>query len=184
MTLAKSDVGQRQERRSGRLFAMGDDNADTAVDDSGNNDGSDERVERRLRFVAAEPQAIFDLLADPSKHSLIDGSGSVRGSTSDLPERLELGAKFSMSMKMGVPYKMTNEVVEFEEPTLIAWRHMGGHIWRYRLRAVDGGTEVTEEFDWRPSRGKTLLKLTGTPKKNAKSIDATLDQLAAHFATE
>jgi hypothetical protein len=162
---------------------MGDDSTPTSVDDSGNN-GGDERVERRLRFVAAEPQAIFDLLADPSKHASIDGSGSVRGSTGDVPERLELGTKFPMSMKMGVPYKMTNEVVEFEEPTLIAWRHMGGHIWRYRLRAVDGGTEVTEEFDWRPSRAKTLLKVIGTPKKNAASIDATLDRLAAHFATE
>lgn len=162
---------------------MGDDSTNTSVDDSGNNVG-DERVERRLRFVSAEPQAIFDLLADPSKHALIDGSGSVRGSTGDVPERLELGTKFSMSMKMGVPYKMTNEVVEFEEPTLIAWRHMGGHIWRYRLRAVDGGTELTEEFDWRPSRAKTLLKVTGTPKKNAASIDATLDRLAAHFATK
>jgi len=162
---------------------MVDDNADKSIANSERNDDGDDRVERRVRFVAAEPQAVFDLLADPSKHSLIDGSGSVRGSASDLPERLELGAKFSMSMKLGVPYKMTNEVVEFEEPTLIAWRHMGGHIWRYRLRAVDGGTEVTEEFDWRPSRAKTLLKLTGTPKKNAASIDATLDRLAAHFAT-
>ena len=162
---------------------MVDDNADNSIADSERNDDGDDRVERRVRFVAAERQAVFDLLADPSKHSLIDGSGSVRGSTSDLPDRLELGAKFSMSMKLGVPYKMTNEVVEFEEPTLIAWRHMGGHIWRYKLRAVDGGTEVTEEFDWRPSRAKTLLKLTGTPKKNAASIEATLDRLAAHFAT-
>lgn len=163
---------------------MADDNAENSATNGAGEGVADERVERRLRFVAAEPQAIFDLLADPSKHSLIDGSGSVRGSTSDLPDRLELGAKFSMSMKLGVPYKMTNEVVEFEEPTLIAWRHMGGHIWRYRLRAVDGGTEVTEEFDWRPSRAKTLLKVTGTPKKNAASIDATLDRLAAQFATE
>lgn len=162
---------------------MGEDTADTSAN-SGATQAGDERVERRLRFVTAEPQAIFDLLADPSKHSLIDGSGTVIGSNSDLPVRLELGTKFSMSMKMGVPYKMTNEVVEFDEPDLIAWRHVGGHIWRYRLRAVEGGTEVTEEFDWRPSRAKTLLKMTGTPKKNAKSLDATLDRLAAHFADE
>ena len=180
----------REELRSGRLSTVVDDNADNAdnaASDSeldGGGNGGNEKVERRLRFVPADPQAIFDLLADPSKHSLIDGSGTVLGSKSDLPERLELGTKFSMSMKMGVPYKMTNEVVEFEEPTLIAWRPMGGHIWRYRLRAVDGGTEVTEEFDWRPSRAKTLLKVTGTPKKNAAAIDATLDRLAEYFTTE
>jgi hypothetical protein len=141
-----------------------------------------DRVERGIRFVPAEPQAIFDLLADPSKHADIDGSGSVRSSNDDAPERLALGSKFGMSMKLGVPYKVTNEVIEFDEPSLIAWRHMGGHVWRYRLRAVDGGTEVTEEFDWGPAKSATVLKLTGAPKRNAKSIEATLDRLAEHFA--
>jgi hypothetical protein len=156
---------------------MTDDSNDPTGDAAGT-----ERVERRLRFVPAEPQAIFDLLADPSKHALIDGSGSVRGPAGGSAERLHLGAKFGMSMKIGLPYKITNEVVEFDEPSLIAWRHMGGHIWRYRLRPVDGGTEVTEEFDWGPARSATFLKLTGAIAKNGKAIDATLDRLAAHFA--
>jgi hypothetical protein len=143
----------------------------------------DDRVVRGIRFVPAEPQAIFDLLADPSQHSLIDGSGSVRG-TAEAPERLALGSKFSMSMKLGVPYKITNEVVEFDEPSLIAWQHMGKHVWRYRLRPVDGGTEVTEEFDFRPARSATALKLSGAPKRNAKAIEATLDRLVAHFQTD
>ena len=72
-----------------------------------------------------------------------------------------------MSMKKGMPYKITNEVVEFDEPTVIAWRHMGRHVWRYRLRPVDGGTEVTEEFDWGVARLPSALKLTGITKKNA-----------------
>jgi hypothetical protein len=143
----------------------------------------DDKVVRGIRFVPAEPQAIFDLLADPSQHSLIDGSGSVRG-TAEAPERLALGSKFSMSMKLGVPYKITNEVVEFDEPSLIAWQHMGKHVWRYRLRPVDGGTEVTEEFDFRPARSATALKLSGAPKRNAKAIEATLDRLVAHFQTD
>jgi hypothetical protein len=143
----------------------------------------DDKVVRGIRFVPAEPQAIFDLLADPSQHSLIDGSGSVRG-TAEAPERLALGSKFSMSMKLGVPYKITNEVVEFDEPSLIAWQHMGKHVWRYRLRPVDGGTEVTEEFDFRPARSAIALKLSGAPKRNAKAIEATLDRLVAHFQTD
>ncbi len=143
----------------------------------------DGNVVRGIRFVPADPQAIFDLLADPAQHPTIDGSGSVLSSNDEAPARLELGAKFGMSMKMGVPYKMTNTVVEFDEPALIAWTHVGGHIWRYRLRAVDGGTEVTEEFDMRPMKAAFLLKLTGAPKRNAKAIEATLDRLAAHFRT-
>jgi hypothetical protein len=141
----------------------------------------DERVERGIRFVPADPQAIFDLLADPSRHAEIDGSGSVRSSNDDAPERLAKGSKFGMSMRVGVPYKITNEVVEFDEPSLIAWRHFGGHIWRYRLRPVDGGTEVTEEFDWRPSRSALFLKVSGAPNRNAKAIEATLDRLVAQF---
>jgi len=156
---------------------MADDDAPTAPTDV-----PPERVVRAIRFVPAEPQAIFDLVADPSKHSLIDGSGSVKGALESAPERLELGSKFGMSMKAGVPYRMTNEVVEFEEPSLIGWRHVGGHIWRYRIRPVDGGSEVTEEFDWRPARSALFLKVTGAVKKNARSMEATLDRLVAHFA--
>lgn len=154
---------------------------DAATDPTGNA-GPPERVERAIRFVPAEPQEVFDLLADPSKHSLVDGSGSVQGALDSAPERLQLGSKFGMSMKIGVPYRMTNEVVEFDEPSLIAWRHVGGHVWRYRIRPVDGGSEVTEEFDWRTSRSATFLKLTGAPQRNARSLEATLDRLAAHFA--
>jgi hypothetical protein len=58
---------------------------------------------------------------------------------------------------------------------------MGKHVWRYRLRPVEGGTEVTEEFDFRPARSATALKLSGAPKRNAKAIEATLDRLVAHF---
>lgn len=154
--------------------------------DGTTNDGTgagtdDERVVRGIRFIQAGPQEIFEILADPAKHSLIDGSGSVRGASDASPERLTLGSKFSMSMKLGMPYKITNEVIEFDEPSLIAWRHMGKHVWRYRLRPVEGGTEVTEEFDWRPSRSALAMKLTGAPKRNANAIEATLDRLAEHF---
>ena len=104
--------------------------------------------------VNATPQQIFDLLADPSKHGEIDGSGSIQNAQSSAPERLSLGAKFGMDMKIGVSYKITNEVVEFDEPRRIAWRHFGGHVWRYILEPTDGGTLVTEQFDWNTSRSQ------------------------------
>ena len=143
--------------------------------------GRSERVIRRTRTVAAPPEAIFELLADPASHLLIDGSGTVRATRTE-SERLELGAKFGMKMKLGVPYRVTNEVVEFDEPTLIAWRHKGGHVWRYRLHAVDGGTDVTEEFDWGPAKIPWLLEATGIPKRNGRAIEVTLDRLADRFA--
>jgi len=140
-----------------------------------------ERIERAQRVVAASPQAIFDLLADPRRHAEIDGSGTVRAAHPDVPERLFLGAKFGMKMRQGVPYSMTNEVVEFDEPHLIAWRHLGGHVWRYRLEPTEGGTLVTEEFDWGPSRAPWFLRLTRATGRNRQAIDATLARLAEHF---
>lgn len=143
---------------------------------------SDDRVESRTRFVAAPPQAIFDLLADPAAHASFDGSGTVDSSRREDPDRLELGSKFGMKMQLGpIPYRMTNEVIEFEEPTSIAWRHFGRHVWRYRLEEVDGGTEVTEEFDWGAGIAPWVLQLAGYPDRNARSIEATLERLAARF---
>jgi uncharacterized protein YndB with AHSA1/START domain len=147
-------------------------------------DGTDrvpDRVERGSRFVPAPPEAIFAILADPASHALIDGSGSVRGSADTTPERLTLGSRFGMQMRLGVPYRITNEVVEFDEPHLIAWRHLGGHIWRYVLEPTGDGTTVTEEFDWRPARSALALRAMRAPTRNRESIEATLDRLAAHF---
>lgn len=142
---------------------------------------NDDRVESRTKFVAAPPQAIFDLLADPAAHSSFDGSGTVQSARDDRPERLQLGSKFGMKMRFGVPYRITSTVVEFDEPNLIAWCHLGRHVWRYRLRAVDGGTEVTEEFDWGAGISPKALDLAGYPERNGKAIEATLQNLADLF---
>jgi uncharacterized protein YndB with AHSA1/START domain len=135
----------------------------------------------RTRFVPAPAQEIFDLLADPRQHALIDGSGTVQSAVSG-PERLSLGATFGMSMKMGVPYRIKNTVEEFEEGRRIAWRHAGQHRWRYELEPVDGGTQVTETFDVStvPAPMRPITKLLG--RKNGDAIDATLDRLVAHFS--
>jgi len=139
------------------------------------------KVIQASRLVKATPQQIFDLLADPRKHSLIDGSGSVQNARVNAPERLSLGAKFGMDMKIGLPYRITNEEVEFDEPKQIGWHHMGGHIWRYVLEPSNGGTMVTEQFDWTHSKSPIVLKLMGAFDKNEKAIAATLERLAAHY---
>lgn len=134
------------------------------------------------KLVPATPEQIFDLLADPRQHSLIDGSGSVLEAHADAPERLSLGAKFGMDMRVVAPYKIENTVVEFDEPHQIGWRHFGGHIWRYILTPVEGGTMVTEEFDYTKSRSQRLLRVIGAPGRNQQSMEATLERMAEHFA--
>ncbi|MGA1363059.1 MAG: SRPBCC family protein [Ilumatobacteraceae bacterium] len=139
------------------------------------------KVVSRATVVPSPPGAIFDLLADPRRHCEIDGSGSVVNSQLDAPERLSLGARFGMKMRIVVPYRITNEVVEFEEGRRIAWRHFGGHVWRYILEPVEGGTKVTEQFDWTNNRSPLMLKVMRAQENNAKSIEKTLDNLRARF---
>ena len=136
------------------------------------------------RLVTASPEMIFNFLADPRNHRLIDGSGSVRDTQRGVPERLSIGAEFGMQMKVGVPYKITNKVVDFVESKQISWRHMGGHIWRYILEPVADGTKVTEQFDYTSARSVLMLRLAMYPSRNKKSMIKTLDKLAAHFATK
>ncbi len=133
-------------------------------------------------FVPASTHEIFELLANPAMHPMIDGSGSVLAAKDAAPKRLSLNTTFGMSMKKGMPYKITNTVVEFVEDKQIAWRHFGGHIWRYILEPTTGGTTVTEQFAYRNSRSPLMLELAGYVKGNTKAIKQTLVNLAEYFA--
>ena len=133
------------------------------------------------RFIPAAPGLIFEILADPRQHSKIDGSGSVKAAKVSAPSRLSKGSKFTMDMKILIPYKMTNTVVEFEENRRIAWQHFGGHIWRYILEPVDGGTKVTEQFDYNGSKSVLMLKLRGSMASNEKFMVKTLENIEKHF---
>lgn len=135
------------------------------------------------RIVATTPEKIFALLTDPAQHPVLDGSGTVRAPRDGAPQRLVLGSKFGMEMKMGTSYKIENTVVEFEENRLIAWRHFNGHRWRWQLEPVDGGTRVTETFDWSTARIPFLIELIRFPRKNQVAIENTLERLSGMFAS-
>lgn len=137
------------------------------------------------RTIPADAATIFDVLADPALHPVIDGSGSVRETHPANPERLSRGAEFGMAMRIGAAYQITNKVVEFDEGRLIAWRHFGGHRWRYELTPVDGGTLVREQWDTSRMNGpaRRLLQLLGFPRRNRKSMAATLVRLEQHLTT-
>ena len=133
--------------------------------------------------VAASAEEVFDLLADARKHAALDGSASVKG-VLEAPNRLFLGAKFRMSMKIGLPYRMTNQVVEFEEGRRIAWRHYGHHIWRYEIEPLDEGhCRVTETFDYEHARSPLVYEVLHIPEKNLASIRATLLNLQLRFSS-
>lgn len=110
--------------------------------------------------IQANPKTIFDLLANPYRHIEIDATKTIKLNLSG-PDRLSLGAKFKVSMHIGISYIITNKVVEFEENKLIAWSHFAGWRWRHELKDLgNGSTEVTETFDGTYSTwlGKLWLK--------------------------
>ncbi len=141
--------------------------------------GNDRLVSDRIT-IDATPDVVFAIVADPRQHARIDGSGSVRGLVTG-PDRLAEGETFGVSMRLfGLPYKISNRVVEFEEDRRIAWRHFGAHRWRYELDPTeDGRTVVTETFDFtRHNRlSAAALRLAGFPERNRAGIAETLVRL-------
>lgn len=130
------------------------------------------------RVIPASAADIFELLATPAQHAVIDGSGTVRDVQPGTPRRLSAGSRFGMQMHWGAPYKILNQVVEFEEGRLISWRHFAGHVWRYRLEPMGpNSTRVTEEFDPAGSRASLVLWLMGASRRNQRSIEETLARL-------
>ena len=149
-----------------------------------------ERVVSREREVSAPPSVVFEILADPRMHPVIDGSGMVQGRVAG-PQRLQLGSTFGMRMRIlgRIPYLIRNEVVEYEPDRRIAWRHLFRHRWRYELEPRDDGsaTLVRESFDYGPSIYPWLLERLDVPEAHERNIRRTLENLAriaAERATE
>jgi hypothetical protein len=142
--------------------------------------GTDPYLIARERIIHAPAGRIFEVLATPALHSVIDGSGTVRGEQPGGPARLSLGARFGMDMKIGAPYRILNRVVEFEEGRRIAWRHFSAHVWRYTLEPHGDATLVREEWDGRAVPWRIVFRLTGFTRRHPASIEATLGKLEDH----
>lgn len=141
-----------------------------------------DRVISVSRVIPATPKQIFDLLANPAMHPVLDGSGTVKASRGRNPERLSLGARFGMDMRLGGPYRVTNQVTEFEEGERIAWRHMARYTWRYELEPQNSGTKVTESFDTTTGLAPAfIIRLLGFFRRNEESMRKTLENIEAHL---
>ena len=112
--------------------------------------------------INAPADVVFNVLADPSTHEAIDGTGWVRQPL-DGKHLTETGQIFRMAMyhdnHPDKDYEMANRVEVFDPPRAIAWQpgqgpdnanlEYGGWVWRYDLKPVDPAqTEVTLTYDW------------------------------------
>jgi len=146
---------------------------------------ADDHTASASAHVDAPAEEVFAFLCRPANHAEISGDQTVKGDRHG-PEVLSgEGDTFGMSMKMyGLPYRITNTVVEYEQGRRIAWCHPGKHRWRWEV-APDpaGGCTVTETFDMSTSPLKPVLKLLGYPARHQANLDQSVANVAKHFAS-
>ena len=140
-------------------------------------DTGNPKIKSASIIINAPISQIFNVIANPQMHPIIDGSNSVRFVIKG-PSRLTLGSKFGMSMEIGIKYRITNTVVEFEENKLIAWRHLGRWIWRYELKEISSTqTVVIESFDGTKTPLNFWLKARKAYPYTQKAVAKTLVRL-------
>ena len=129
-------------------------------EETGEGAGADtpERIEVQ-RPIAADAADIFAIVSSPDGHVQIDASGMLMSSTGE--PATAVGDTFVIHMDrealndypLGL-YDVTVEIVTFEQDREIAWTILGqikpqiGHVYGYRLEPIDGGTLVTQYYDW------------------------------------
>jgi uncharacterized protein YndB with AHSA1/START domain len=132
------------------------------------------------RVIAAGPERIFELIADPAQQPRWDGNDNLAEAAAGQRVR-RTGDVFIMTITQGVDRH--NHVVEFDEGRRIAWmpsepgQERPGHLWRWELEP-DGAeqTRVTCTYDW-----TRLTDETRFPRARwtmADRLRASIDRLA------
>lgn len=145
------------------------------------------------RTVDASPERVFALLADPSRHAAIDGTGWVRESLDGQP-LITPGQVFRIAMyHVDHPdghYEMANRVEAFDPPRAISWQPgqedssgtigYGGWFWRYDLAPEGAGTAVTLTYDWSavPASGRAVVDFPPFGREHLENSLAHLEELA------
>jgi uncharacterized protein YndB with AHSA1/START domain len=145
------------------------------------------------RLVPASPAAVFRVLANPTRHIDLDGSGMLRGAVTETAVA-RVGDVFVMRMYYADHghYEMNNHVVEYEQDRRIAWEpeagrgHPGhdapgarwGHRWAYTLSPAEpSGTLVTESYDCSRAPAEEQAGMRDG-KVWVSSMERTLERLA------
>jgi uncharacterized protein YndB with AHSA1/START domain len=132
------------------------------------------------REIAAEPERIFELIADPAAQPSWDGNYNLAWAPAGQRVR-RAGVVFTMTLTQGVVRE--NHVVEFDEGRRIAWmpaepgQERLGHLWRWELEpAGPGRTLVTHTYDW--TNLTDPMRLWRARRTTADRLRASIDRLA------
>ena len=142
----------------------------------------EERVVSAFRAVAAPPETIFELIADPAQQPRWDGNDNL--ARADEGQRVRAPGEVFTVVLTGDGAVRENHVVEFEEGRLIAWRpaepgkEPPGHLWRWELEPIgDGLTRVTHTYDWTQLQDPKRLRRARST--SPERLLASVDRLAA-----
>lgn len=133
------------------------------------------------REVAAAPETIFELIADPSQQPRWDGNDNLEAA--EPGQRVTAaGDVFLMTNTSG--HVRENHIVEFEEARSIAWRPspvgepQPGHLWRWELEPLgDDRTRVTHTYDWSALTDEKRMERARATTSD--KLQASVDRLAA-----
>jgi uncharacterized protein YndB with AHSA1/START domain len=138
------------------------------------------RVTSASREIAADPERIFELIADPAQQPRWDGNDNLAEAATGQRVR-QVGDVFIMTLTTGAA--RANEVVEFAEGRRIAWRpspvgeRQPGHLWRWELEPLDGGrTLVTHTYDW--TNLTDASRHQRARQNTTEALGASVDRLA------
>jgi uncharacterized protein YndB with AHSA1/START domain len=146
--------------------------------------------------LAAPAARVFAVLADPTAHAAIDGTGWVQEAVDRAP-LTEAGQIFRMDMHHGnhpnADYQVANKVVVLDAPRAIGWLtgtetddgqlEFGGWIWRYDLAPLGPSeTEVTLTYDWSavPQSIREYIQFPPFGPEHLTNSLHHLTELAAH----
>ncbi len=155
---------------------------------------SDDRKLQVSGTIDAPPERVFALLADPNRHTELDGAGMLRGAEGAAGPVTAVGDAFVMNMDQeGIgKYQMRNEITDFEAGRRITWaptihppgslQHIigeldpSGHTYGWELApTADGGTQVTHTYDWSGVTDENALGLY--PRVSEEQMSGSIARL-------
>lgn len=153
-----------------------------------------ERSQQVRGTVDAAPERVFALLADPARHTELDGAGMLRGLDEETGPVGGVGDAFVMKMNQdGIgDYRMRNEITDFEPGRRITWApsihppgslthiigelDVSGHTYGWELEPTsEGGTQVTHTYDWSGVRDEGALALY--PRVSEEQMSASITRI-------
>ncbi|MFG2142195.1 polyketide cyclase [Streptomyces sp. NPDC048650] len=147
--------------------------------------------------VAVPAERVFAVLADPTTHAAIDGTGWVQEAVDRAP-LTEVGQVFRMGMyhsnHPNGDYEVANKVQALDPPRAIGWLtgqergdgtlEFGGWFWRYDVAPLGPSeTEVTLTYDW-SAVPQSIREYIRFPPFGPEHLTHSLDHLAKLVSAE